>query len=268
MISLSGRPAIAIFPEGTGINKLVEGAGFEPHLITGEKSSIPDSEEITDEAIAQIHRLRERGGLLWVHYYDPHTPNRVDPDFPWGDSDFDRYLSAVARWDRAVGRLLDAVPKDFSVVVAADHGEAFGEHGLSFHRTALYDEQLRVPLIISVPGMSAGVVKETVGLIDLYATLAELAGVPFSPESHSRSLVPALYGLALPPWSYRASTLLITCELGPAIRRQGVFFGPFKYIVSIGWNVVEVYDVSKDPGELYPNVLVNTEMTKRLRALY
>jgi len=69
------------------------------------------------------------------------------------------------------------------VVVTADHGEEFFEHGGKGHQRTLFDEVVRVPLLVAGPGVAAGrVVSEQVRLIDLYPTLARLAGVPASEE--------------------------------------------------------------------------------------
>ena len=65
-----------------------------------------------------------------------------------------------------------------AVVVMADHGEAWGEHKSFFHGQDLFDEQLRVPLIIAVPGTSASRVHEPVALVDVGPTLVDLVGAP------------------------------------------------------------------------------------------
>ena len=71
----------------------------------------------------------------------------------------DRYDSEIALVDRSVGRLVTALsqleqPTIF--MLTADHGEEFKEHGGNYHGSSLYDEQVRVPLIIGAPGSACG----------------------------------------------------------------------------------------------------------------
>ncbi len=264
----SGRNAVTVYPYGSHLDELVVRLGFESHRITGTDRRRPNSDETADAALEQVARLREYFFLLLVDHLDLHDPYGEVPDFPFGDSQLERYLAEVARCDRATGRLIEAAGPEIAVIFASDHGEAFGEHGMYYHRSSLYDEQFRVPLLIRVPGIEPGRVDETVGLIDLYTTIAELLGVSVPPGSHSRSLVPALMGESLPLWPYRGSTLSFEGEVGPASRKLGVFLGPYKYIVSLGWNLVEVYDITRDPDELHPNEHIDARTLRELQQLY
>ena len=82
----------------------------------------------------------------------------------------------------------------------ADHGEGLGQHGLLDHAAHLYEEQVRVPLIVRWPGViPAGVRVETaVGLVDLAPTIAEFASVDFGPNTDGLSLARALRSGAEP----------------------------------------------------------------------
>ncbi len=94
----------------------------------------------------------------------------------------EKYDYEIAYVDGFVGRLLDAVDKNglkdkTMVVVVSDHGEAFGVHRFAgqtmfFHGQTLYDELLRVPMLIRVPGVKPAVVDTPVMLVDL-ATFAQ-----------------------------------------------------------------------------------------------
>jgi len=110
----------------------------------------------------------------------------------------DSYDDCVANLDEQLGRLIDdlgrrGVRDRTWVIIAADHGESFGEHaGVFCHGTSLYQTELHVPLVILPPdGKPSGrVVKETVSLRDLAATVVDLVGLevgsPFPGESLSR----------------------------------------------------------------------------------
>lgn len=80
-----------------------------------------------------------------------HLPARAD-DF--GPDSIDQYDAKLRYVDRQLGRLLAEAPPDTIVIITSDHGEEFGEHGGSMHGRTLYDEVLRVPLLIRWPGIA------------------------------------------------------------------------------------------------------------------
>ena len=90
--------------------------------------------------------------FLWVHFFEPHEPYVVHPDhlFTGGRSaDEDAYDGEIATADDGIGRivrLLRARRPGAVVIVTADHGEEFGDHGGRYHGTTVYEEQVRVPL--------------------------------------------------------------------------------------------------------------------------
>jgi len=98
--------------------------------------------------------------------------------------DMDAYDSEVATADDGIGRitrLVRARRPGAVVVVTADHGEEFGEHGGLLHGRTLYEEVLRVPLLLRAPGVAPAVVGETVDQCDIAPTLRALAGLPAAP---------------------------------------------------------------------------------------
>lgn len=138
--------------------------------------------------------------FVWVHDMDPHLPPTTGNPY-LEDPAWTRY-DAELRWmDEAVGRILDrlralGLGDDLLVVFTADHGEAFGDlHGLSGHQDVMYDEVLRVPLIVQYPGMGEPRrIAEPVELLDVYATIAQLAGLPLPDGTRGESLLPLLDG--------------------------------------------------------------------------
>lgn len=80
------------------------------------------------------------------------------------------------------------------VVLTADHGEQFLDHGGWEHSTTLYEELIRVPLIIQAPGVPPGAVNAQVQLIDLFPTLLEYAAVPIPAGTAGHSLRAPLHG--------------------------------------------------------------------------
>jgi arylsulfatase A-like enzyme len=113
----------------------------------------------------------------------------------------DLYDGCIQYVDSEIGRLLDGLrarglDRSTLVVVAADHGDEFMEHGNMLHLSPfLYDELIHVPLIVVWPGQSAGGrVAPVVRLIDVMPTLLEVCDLPACPSAQGRSLLPWLRG--------------------------------------------------------------------------
>lgn len=134
--------------------------------------------------------------FLWVHLYEPHHPYVAPPGSPdFGAREIDRYDAEIAAADRELARLFAAVdPARTIIVLAADHGEEFGEHGLRFHARSLYNQVIRVPLVVRAPDSPGQVIASPVSLVDVMPTVLELAGVPAPPGLSGRSLAATVRG--------------------------------------------------------------------------
>ena len=131
------------------------------------------------------------------------------------------------------------------VVVTSDHGEAFGEHGPfdRQHGYSVFDNQLRVPLIVHAPSASAAGYRcdSQVGLIDVLPSLLEIAGLSAVEGVQGRSFAPALDGRAIEArpvvsgWGYRAWSSLRD--------------PPWKLAVNPDFGVARLLNVIEDPGE-------------------
>jgi arylsulfatase A-like enzyme len=139
--------------------------------------------------------------FLWVHFFEPHEPYVVHPDhvFTGGRSaDEDAYDGEVATADDGVGRIVRLVRArrpGAVVIVTADHGEEFGEHGGRYHGTTVYEEQVRVPLVVAGPGVRRGArVPSVVQTIDLLPTALSALGIPRPARVRGRDLGPLLAG--------------------------------------------------------------------------
>ncbi|MBW2464660.1 MAG: sulfatase-like hydrolase/transferase [Deltaproteobacteria bacterium] len=157
------------------------------------------SKEQTDAAIAALEGFAGQRFFLWVHYYDPHFTYESHSEVEsFGSTEVDRYDHEILFTDHHVGRLIDAlrnegVYDETVVVVTGDHGEGFGEHGITQHGYHLYAAQTKVPLIMRIPGVVPRRVSTAAGHVDILPTLANLVGAPPSDEMMGRSLL----GLAI-----------------------------------------------------------------------
>ncbi len=111
--------------------------------------------EITDAGLAWLERHGDEPFFLWLHYMDPHSP--YEPPAEYRLPGRQAYDSEVAYVDAQIGRLLEGYRARFPdartlIVVVADHGESLGEHGIQGHVYALYEQAVRVPLILNLPG--------------------------------------------------------------------------------------------------------------------
>ncbi|MCZ6598896.1 MAG: sulfatase [Planctomycetota bacterium] len=101
------------------------------------------------------------------------------------------YYGGVADLDRAFGLFLARIPSAANtwVIFTSDHGEAFGEHGGLFHGRGVWEENLRIPLLIRGPGLEQRTAREGASLVDLPHTIAEIAGIAPDPSWEGRSLL-------------------------------------------------------------------------------
>lgn len=151
-------------------------------------------------------RLRLPMNLLPRHPFDNGEMSVRDEQLlPWPRDrmaireEWRDYYAAITHMDEQVGRILDALEagghgRDTIVVFASDNGLALGSHGLMGKQNC-YEHSLRVPLILSGPGIPAGRRSDAlVNLMDVFPTLCELAGSPVPPDLDGRSFAAVLHG--------------------------------------------------------------------------
>ncbi len=189
--------------------------------------------------------------FLWVWFTNPHTPyfiNRQPLDGTQGRS-AERHAESLRDTDAAIGKVLRSLEArqlidNTVIILVADHGEAFGEHGLFYHGTSLHDEQVRIPLLISAPSLAKDVVVDTLGsTIDLAPTITGLLGLPTPADWQGQSLFA----------EDRKSRVYFTAL--SAGRMAGYREGHMKYILSSLEDQPFAYDLTKDPGEQHPIAL-------------
>ncbi|MEZ4400127.1 MAG: sulfatase-like hydrolase/transferase [Kofleriaceae bacterium] len=205
----------------------------------------------------------------WLHFIELHEWAGGDPDM--SPDKRRRYDEALTRIDGSVAALAAAVAalppaRQPIVIITGDHSEALGDHGQPFHATDLYNSQLRVPLIITGPGVAARRVAEPVSLLDVVPTTLALAG--FEPLRHpladGRSLEDLVLGTRAPdPDGGGAYAAMVTDRFVRTTRRALVR-GRWKLIHTDGSAADELYDLRADPRELTNRAVVEPA---RLRAM-
>ena len=162
------------------------------------------------------------------------------------------YYATISFLDAQVGRVLDALDRlklrDNTIVVFwSDHGYHLGEHGL-WMKQSNHEESARVPMIIAAPGFKSAGTKSsrTVELLDLYPTLADLAGLPAPKGLEGASLKPLLENPKA-AWSRPAFTQVQRANFpGHSIRTERFRYTEWDF----GTKGAELYDHEKDPQEL------------------
>jgi len=192
--------------------------------------------------------------FLYVHYMDPHVPYHGRK--PWYERQdtpdatlLARYDSEIRYADESIRKLFDLFGwKDHAIVlVTSDHGEEFYEHGGTEHGKTLYEEVVRVPLLVHGPGIAPRRIAARASLLDVLPTLRELAGLPASTVDAGVSLAPALRGNAVP--EERDLFLHVRRQVYRGGKTKNALVrGAWKYVWTVE-ETEELYDLATDPGE-------------------
>ncbi len=232
-----------------------------------------------------LPEIREsRPYFLWIHYFDPHDP--YYPCRPWINdynpdkasyrrysrktmkklrgmldeirSDpaaprvlHDLYDSEINYTDDHIRMLVESLPgpADTLIIIASDHGEEFLERGELGHGSSLFEEQVRVPLIVVPPGgpPAAATVGQPVSIVDIFPTICAAAGLAAPPGLQGESLLDLMAGG--PADSDRA----VYAELNrarAARQQEAIRRGNWKFVRRGGkGDQRAIYDLARDPRE-------------------
>jgi len=222
-----------------------------------------DAERRVDQIEAYFDTTKPPKAFVWVHFFEPHEPYEAHADFPFGPTDIDRYDSEIAYVDRAIGRLVAYLHRTRPraiIILAADHGEEFDEHGGRYHGSTLYDEQLHIPLIVNVPGVAPRVVPNPVELIDVTPTVLNLLDIPVPARMRGTDLGP---WLATPP----ADPDRLPPAFAEVEDKRMIVWRKEKLICDLNWGFCAYYDLSTDPGEKRNLADERPERTAALRRM-
>ena len=265
-------------------------------------------DEVTTTALETLSTLQssEKPFFLWVHYYGPHAhPDAKVHGKVNNKKHLATYSLKVTNSDYQVGLLLDALDeagvRDRTLVILhADHGESLGEHGFVGHGAFLYEDNLRVPLIMRWPGrLPAGArVPGLAGNIDIAPTILEAAGAsarnkemdgeslfrvireggPLREEAYFETYMPAHFGFTEKFEAPEGG------EVEVGVRRRGILRPPWKYILTSPFPIYEdevreieetytkqamreqLFNLENDPGEEENLIEEKAEVAKLLAA--
>ena len=223
--------------------------------------------DTVQRAITWLNANPSRRVFLWLHLFEPHAPYL---DAGSGQPVSVRYDEEVAESDRLVARVLGALggrAASTLVVVTADHGEAFGEHGESGHSVFVYDTTLRIPLIVRGPGVPSGrVVTSPVSIVDIAPTVLALLGVA-SFTTDGVSLGAALQASAS-VGDHLSERVLYAESMAPLL---DFGWSPLRSVRDAQWKYIaaprpELYDLSADPSESNSLITRDAALGERMRA--
>jgi arylsulfatase A-like enzyme len=242
--------------------------------------------------------------FLYLHFLDPHGPYAPPPklrekfvgnlettkrrvasgrvgmmldgevmlqEFGKGDLAYlEALYDAEIRWvDNAVGRLLDhmeakGLDENTVVILTADHGEEFLDHGTVKHGYHVYEESVHVPLIIRMPDGRVGRDSTTlVQHIDLMPTALELLSLEGPSELQGRSLGAALEGEGGGP-----REVVLTGSSWRGIERFAVRRGEWKLVCHVDESRTELFHLGDDPGEQSDVAAEHPGLVQELMTVY
>jgi arylsulfatase A-like enzyme len=255
------------------------------------RSKLVGADVVVEKALAFLKSRRGLPTFLYVHTMDPHVPYAPPPPFdrmfephptegrPAQDPrtdyheplDRDRmvaqYDGDVAFGDREFGRFVRELKQagiydEALVIFVADHGEEFLDHGRWLHGRSLFDELIRVPLVVKFAGNEGRGrrVAEQVQLVDVVPTVLESARLPLPPELAGRPLQAAVRGGGRP----RPALAEISHRgfVAHGVRTEGD-----KYVRRFSPDDDELYfDLARDPGEKDNEAAANPSRVRLLQA--
>lgn len=256
-------------------------AGLAHNLLAYFGQDRPDATGLTDQAIQWHKDNAQHDSFFWIHYFSPHMPYMPPEKYQSRDPAqrsmgvaFDDVRSArmgsiirtakerawvrelydgeVRYVDAEIGRLLDSlrdlgIYDDTLIILTSDHGEEFWDHDLFEHGHSLYNELVRVPLLIKAPNASKGTTVEMfVSGQAIMPTVLDLCGV--TPEAGG-ILVPSLAPLLRDPAAAYAGPPI---SIGASLfhdAMEGVIFDGMKYVQMDPSGHELLFNLQSDPGE-------------------
>lgn len=253
---------------------------------------------MTELAKLRILRNREKPYFLWLHHFDPHPPyapparhwpegfprdQRFTPpgELSWiEDPELQAgawacYLGEVQYVDESIGKFRQDLQaaglyEDLTLIFTSDHGEEFWEKDRWGHGNPPTDTQVRMPLGIKSPGVTAGLkVDRKTSTFELGSILLPLLDARLWEDDADASALDTVLANVVPPPG-KPEGFFTTSHHQTQIRTDGIIFGapPYKYLYDRINEREDLYDLAEDPHELHSLVDELPEILERGRTLY
>lgn len=223
------------------------------------------AEEVIKPAMQWLGEVKKKW-FCWVHLFDPHAPYEPPEPYRYLYPN-DLYSGELAYVDAQLGHFLSFLKTKGSmentiIILTSDHGEALGEKGERHHGFFAYNNTLRVPLVLYIPGASPGVVETNACHLDLFPTVCDILGLPLPEHLQGESLLPLLEG------KERRKKLIYFESMAPhfslaAAPLTGFIEDNLKFI---DLPLKEVYDLKADPNKEV-NVSSTSDLTNLMKKL-
>ncbi len=284
LLGRQGYATVALTEDGPLARDRGFGIGFDRY-VENKSPDLMNPEGHVEHTFAQAREaltgIGDRPFFLFLHTFQVHAPHTPPPEYHGlftgerrnlGAAESRAYdqeiryvddvLAALHAWLDRKG-LLD----DTYVFLLSDHGEQFFEHGMLGHGTPPFEEVLRVPLIVTGPGVPQGVRDATpLHHLDLMPTLLDLAGVPIPPQAQGRSFAANLRGAApaAPERERVSASWSLPAGITPPV--YAVRSGRWKLIRTprAGGTFDSLFDLETDPGEQHDQVATEAARAQEL----
>lgn len=255
-------------------------------LFTRELAEIQDAAVVTDAAIDKLMETAENKFFLFLHYWDVHTPYNCPKQFrKYHGPDnkkvlIDKYNGAVQYVDQQLCRLFKELKDrriwdDTVIIITSDHGDSLTEHGIYFDHHGLYDETIRVPLIIRYPDVFPKP-KRTKGFVqhvDLLPTLLNILEIDCDKFNFDgKILMPLIENRVseIRPFIYAEESYVQKKRCIRTEKYKYIFAtdgkGYCRYCHRIHKGTEELYDLEKDTHENKNIIKNNAAIKKRLKS--
>lgn len=225
---------------------------FYYSLFTNPKIPYDPADVVINKAIKILEKNKNENIFVYLHLWDAHAPH-TRPKGLYSylfDTAADTYNAEIKFLDTEIGRLIDQLKKtnqlrNTLIVLTSDHGENLYEHDTPFNHEGLYEDVVKVPLIISHGLLPVGTISDSVQHIDIFPTILDFLKISGPDDIDGKSLLPLIRGgkkskrrsVYFEDLTYRK------LEIPRNTRRIGIRIGEYKFIKTLIGEKKDIYAI-------------------------